>query len=300
MGLLSRWRGPRAVDGVQWREIRLEHREAVTELAALGLAADGTRRADASTGLFLGMPDGHGIGGYAGEQLVAAVLLRTWPGPTIEGHVHPAYRGRGLGGAALDWALSRAPAKVVVRTAALTPAAQRLFESRGLHLAAALERLWLPLGEPVETVAPPAGITIGEWDDVDGYDVYAESFAQLPANRFADAEEPDRAFEDWVKWTGYSEIDAGHSLLARDGDGDPVGFVSCWEHGPIQIGVLPEWRRRGLGRALLTAAMARVTARPDHDEPVELTVNAGNAAAAGLFRRCGFQADTREGYFTAR
>jgi ribosomal protein S18 acetylase RimI-like enzyme len=288
------------VDGVQWREIRLADREAVAELAGLGAAADGARRGDPGLAFFLGMPDGLGVGAFAGERLVAAVLLRTRFAPAIEGHVHPAYRGRGLGAAALDWALARAPAKVDVRTAALTPAAQRLFESRGLHLAAALERLWRPLGEPVETVPAPPGITIAEWDDVDGYDMYAESFAELPANRFADAEEPDRAFEDWVQWTGYSEIDAEHSLLARDEQGDPVGFVSCWEHGPIQIGVLPDRRRQGLGRALLTAAMARVTARPDHDEPAELTVNAGNTAAVGLFRRCGFLVDSREGHFTAR
>jgi ribosomal protein S18 acetylase RimI-like enzyme len=58
--------------------------------------------------------------------------------------------------------------------------------------------------------------------------------------------------------------------------------------------------RRGLGRALLTAAMARVVTRPDYDEPAQIDVNADNAAAVQLFRRCGFYPDVREAYFTAR
>jgi ribosomal protein S18 acetylase RimI-like enzyme len=300
MGLLSRWRGPRAVDGVRWRSLRVDDRDAVVDLVEQGFSADGAVQTANGGEFYVGMFGERRLGGFAGEQLVAAVSLPTRLEPTVEGHVHPSFRGRGLGGAVLDWALARVPSNAVVKATVLTGEKQRLFESRGLHLTAALDRLWRPLGEPVEVAPPPPGITIAEWDDEDGFDVYCEAFAGLPSNPFADAEWPGRSFEDWIQWTIYSEFDASVSALARDEQGAPVGFVACWEGGPLQAGTIPAWRRRGVGRALLTAAMARVVTRPDHDEPAQIDVNADNVAAVQLFRRCGFHPDFREAYFTAQ
>jgi mycothiol synthase len=300
VGLLSRWRGPRAVDGVLWRSLGVDDYDAVVGLAELSLSADGATQTADGDEFYLGLFGERRVGGFAGEQLVAAVSLPTSHEPTIEGHVHPSYRGRGLGGAVLDWALARAPSNVVVKATPLTADKQRLFESRGLHLTAALDRLWRPLGEPVEIASPPPGISIAEWDDEGGFDVYEEAFAELPSNPFADAEQPDRSFAGWIRWIGYSGIDASVSLLARDERGVPVGFVVCWEGGPLQVGTIPTWQRRGVGRALLTAAMARVASRPDYDEPPQIEVNADNTAAVELFRRCGFQRDFREAYFTAK
>ncbi|WP_426513900.1 hypothetical protein ACPPVO_26775 [Dactylosporangium sp. McL0621] len=51
---------------------------------------------------------------------------------------------------------------------------------------------------------------------------------------------------------------------------------------------------------MVAAAMAGVAARPDYDEPAEISVDAGNGAAGRLFRHCGFRPDSRETYFTAR
>jgi ribosomal protein S18 acetylase RimI-like enzyme len=288
------------VDGVRWRSLAVDDYDAVVELVEQCLSADGATQTTNGDEFYLGMFGERRVGGFAGDQLVAAASLPTGHEPTVEGHVHPSYRGRGLGGAVLDWALARAPANAVVKATALTAEKQRLFESRGLHLTAALDHLWRPLGEPVEIVPPPSGISIVEWNDGDGFDVYAEAFAELPSNPFADAELPDRSFEDWIKWTIYAEFDASVSLLARDEEGDPVGFVACWEGGPLQAGTMPTGRRRGIGRALLTAAMARVVARPDYDEPAQIEVNADNTAAVQLFRRCGFHLDFREAYFTAQ
>ena len=139
---------------------------------------------------------------------MAAASLRTRFEPTVEGHVDPSYRGRGLGSAVLDWALARAPSNAVVKATAVTADKQRLFESRGLHLTALLDCLWRPLGEPVEIAPPPPGTSIAEWDDGAGFDVYCEAFAELPSNPFADAEQPDRSFEDWIQWTIHAEFDA--------------------------------------------------------------------------------------------
>jgi mycothiol synthase len=300
VGLLSRWRGPRAVDGVGWRSLGADDGDAILRLVRRSVSADGAALSTDGGGFYLSTFRERTVGGFVGERLVAAASLRTHFEPIIEGHVDPSYRGRGLGGAMLDWALARAPSNAVVKATAVTAEKRRLFESRGLYLTAMLDCLWRPLDEPVEIAPPPPGISIAEWDDEDGFDVYCEAFAELCSNPFADAELPDRSFEDWIKWNMYSEFDASLSLLARDEQDAPVGFVACWEGGPLQIGTIPTWRRRGLGRALVTAAMARVAARPDYDEPPQIDVNADNGAAIQLFRRCGFRPDYREAYFTAR
>jgi mycothiol synthase len=297
MSLWSGRRGPRAVEGVRWRDLDAGHRDAVMASARQSATADGARRTDHIAGLFLGMRGCLGIGGFVGDQLVAATVARTGYRPTVEGHVHPAYRGRGLGGAMLDWALARAGSNAVVTTRTLTPQAQRLFESRGLHLAAALERLWLPLDQPVETAPPPPGTALCEWDTGDGFGVYAEAFADLPSNPFADSEQPGRSREDWLEWTEDMEFLAACSLLARDADGRPVGFVTCDEGGPLQVGTVPAWWRRGLGRAMVTAAIARLRALPGRIGEAEVEVSADNAAAVRLFRDRGFQPDSRVGYF---
>ena len=224
MGLLSKWRGPRAVDGVRWRSLRPDDRDAIIGLVAQSVSADGATQTTDGSEFYLGMFGERRVGGFAGEQLVAAASLPTRLEPTVEGHVHPSYRGRGLGGALLDWALARAPSDAVVKATALTGEKQRLFESRGLHLTAAVDRLWRPLGEPVEIAPPPPGISIAEWDDAEGFDVYCEAFAELPSNPFADAEWPDRSFGDWIKWAADMELDASVSLLARDEQSAPVGF----------------------------------------------------------------------------
>jgi ribosomal protein S18 acetylase RimI-like enzyme len=285
------------VEGVRWRDLDAGHRDAVMASARQSATADGARRTDHIAGLFLGMRGCLGIGGFVGDQLVAATVARTGYRPTVEGHVHPAYRGRGLGGAMLDWALARAGSNAVVTTRTLTPQAQRLFESRGLHLAAALERLWLPLDQPVETAPPPPGTALCEWDTGDGFGVYAEAFADLPSNPFADSEQPGRSREDWLEWTEDMEFLAACSLLARDADGRPVGFVTCDEGGPLQVGTVPAWWRRGLGRAMVTAAIARLRALPGRIGEAEVEVSADNAAAVRLFRDRGFQPDSRVGYF---
>ncbi|SRR6266540_457262 len=297
MSLWSGRRGPRAVEGVRWRDLDAGHRDAVAVLAGQSATADGARRTNHLAGLFLGVRGCLGTGGFVGEQLVAATAVRTGYRPTVEGHVHPAYRGRGLGGAMLDWALARAGSDVVATTRTLTPQAQRLFESRGLRLAAALERLWLPLDQPVETAPPPPGTALWEWNAGDGFGVYAEAFADLPSNPFADSEEPGRSREDWLEWTDDMEFVAACSLLARDADGRPVGFLTCDEGGPLQVGTVPAWRRRGLGRAMVTAAIARLRALPERVDVAEVEVSADNVAAVRLFQESGFQPDSRVGYF---
>ncbi|MFI5916851.1 GNAT family N-acetyltransferase [Dactylosporangium sp. NPDC051541] len=294
----GRRRPPRGVDGVEWRELGAAERDAVVDLSEVCAVADGARRAE-PTGGWVGMDRCVGVGGFAGGQLVAAVTVRSWlQRPTVEGYVHPAWRGRGLGGAILDWGLARGGgAHADVETGVLTAGAQLLFESRGLRLVAAMERLSRPVGRAVEVAPVPAGITFAEWDADDGYDVYAEAFADRPDNPFAYLETPGQTR---MAWRGVVETQGRvqeWSLLARDAEGWAVGLVVCDDDGPFHFGTVPDWRGRGLGLAMVTEAISRVPADPGRTDPWQLAVNTENTAAVRLLRRAGYESDGREGHF---
>lgn len=60
----------------------------------------------------------------------------------------------------------------------------------------------------------------------------------------------------------------------------------------LNIAVVPEWRRRGVARALLEAAQAFARAEGTHR--LRLFVGAENTAAYALYRELGFVEQTRE------
>jgi len=66
----------------------------------------------------------------------------------------------------------------------------------------------------------------------------------------------------------------------EDGGGAPVGGIRL-------VGVLPPWRGRGLGRELLRWGVARL--RSGGAGRVQLSVEAENELALGLYRRTGFE-----------
>lgn len=88
--------------------------------------------------------------------------------------------------------------------------------------------------------------------------------------------------------------EGGVHLVALDAAGEVVGWCDVKRHtlegfrhgGRLGIGLLPALRGRGLGRALMTAALAAARARDF--ERVELDVFASNARAIALYEAMGF------------
>jgi ribosomal protein S18 acetylase RimI-like enzyme len=85
----------------------------------------------------------------------------------------------------------------------------------------------------------------------------------------------------------------GHPQFVADNGGRIVGWCDIFpsarevsQHvGVLGMGVLREWRGRGVGRRLIEAALAAAEGR---FEQVDLDVYAGNAAAIALYRNVGF------------
>ena len=89
--------------------------------------------------------------------------------------------------------------------------------------------------------------------------------------------------------------------LARGPDGAAVGFCSLWrildELHINNLAVLPEWRRRGIGSALLAHAVQE--GRQSGATRATLEVRRSNDLARALYEGFGFKvAGVRPGYYT--
>jgi putative acetyltransferase len=76
--------------------------------------------------------------------------------------------------------------------------------------------------------------------------------------------------------------DVPHLLCVRDGAGQVAGFIGVAEEKVEMLFVHPAWRGRGIGRRLLSYAVATLGAR-------ELDVNEQNPQAIGFYLRMGFE-----------
>ena len=97
-----------------------------------------------------------------------------------------------------------------------------------------------------------------------------------------------------------AQAPGGFGLLWRD-EGEPLGFVLGRSNGNraevLSLGVAPAVRQRGVARALMNAAIERVSLRGLHT--LYLEVAEDNDAALRLYRALGFaQVGRRPGYYT--
>jgi mycothiol synthase len=111
---------------LSWRLLGEPDFPALTELARECLSADGGQPFAASPG-FLGrcyLSGAQTYAGFSGTRLACVSSLRLAPAVTT-GLVHPAWRRRGIGGYALDWAGDRAGPAGPVAAGRPGPAAAR-------------------------------------------------------------------------------------------------------------------------------------------------------------------------------
>jgi len=234
--------------------------------------------------------------------------------------VDPTRRGRGLGAAALDWALATARSAgagpMTVETESLTDSAAALFASRGLRQVFAEDVMRLDLAaEPPPAVlelAVPAGVTLHTWrPELVGrfFGVYRAAFRDRPGF-------PGWSQAQWAEWIfGDEEFRPEWSVLAvAAGDeaapgsagatsgsaeaapgGDDVGFIGCADGWIVQVGVRPDRRGRGLGAALVGEALRRM--RDGGLREAFLDVNVDNPAAR-LYVRLGFEVLGRRARFS--
>jgi RimJ/RimL family protein N-acetyltransferase len=95
-----------------------------------------------------------------------------------------------------------------------------------------------------------------------------------------------------------SNLENGNPMMVALADDKVIGwcdvrrefFPSRAHRGTLGMGLLPEWRGRGVGRRLLEATLAQ--ARRSGFKRIELDVHADNSRAIALYEKAGF---VREG-----
>ena len=111
-----------------------------------------------------------------------------------------------------------------------------------------------------------------------------------------------RCFSDpWSEASVHSELSNPLSFwLVAQEDGKLIGYVGSQSVAPeadvMNLAVAPEWRNKGIGRALMTALIAQLHSRGI--TALFLEVRVGNTPAQNLYRSLGFvEAGRRPKYY---
>jgi mycothiol synthase len=256
-------------------------------------------------------PDGS-VAGYANVwDLDPHTAPETW------GAVHPAHRGRGLGTYLLRWAEARAafavaqaPARERVALQAwinnLDTGAHALLRAEGFDVVRHNLRMVIDLDAPPPAPVWPAGVGVRTFvpgqDDRETRTVVRACFR----DHWGWVEEPfEQELERWQYFmrtnpdfdpsllflaTAHGRI-IGTSFASLKVDDDPnLGWLST-------VGVVREWRRRGLAQALLYHSFGALYDRGRRQ--IGLGVDAASlTGATRLYEKVGMRPDPRHQYGT--
>jgi ribosomal protein S18 acetylase RimI-like enzyme len=226
----------------------------------------------------------------------------------IFGRVHPGYRGRGLGRYLLEWAaerarasLDKAPAgaRVSLHTSAVreNEAAQELFRAQGFTLARHFFRLCIEMSadEPPPEPVLPQGITFQPL--LLGQNDRAAYLTLQVAFRDHWGHVEDESFEEWMHWIENDPtFEPAVCVLAQTEAQEVVGVTMCRpefeEDASVawidELGVLREWRRKGIALALLHQVFDNFHQRGKYK--VGLEVDASSLTGAlGLYEKAGMR-----------
>ena len=210
-------------------------------------------------------------------------------------YVHPEHRNAGIGKALLEWsearALERMPPGEEIRVGQVITTgetgARRLLEKRGYEPVRTYWRMTMPLADSPPPPAWPEGVVVRTFDqERDTRAVYA-----LVQDAFGDNERHTaESFEEWQAFMIDRDAFEPGLWFIAESSGEIVGCVLCpnyEDEGWIrQLAVSRDWRRRGLGTALLRQAMSEFHRRGRRE--LGLVVDSWNRTGAKeLYERAG-------------
>jgi ribosomal protein S18 acetylase RimI-like enzyme len=227
---------------------------------------------------------------YTGDQFRSGELeADLWVHPE---HKEPELAARLLGLAerrARELAAERgySDPRLDIFCAGIARAKRDLLLLRGYGLSRTIYRMAADLGDSVDLLPVPDGISMRPFrPDADERAMY-DTMREASAGDVRLSREP---FDAWkARLLGHVAFDPDLWFLAWDGH-RVAGALIAFDHDGRawikELGVRPDWRRRGLGGALLTHAFAALAARGQSQ--VELGVDAeGATRPLGAYERAG-------------
>jgi mycothiol synthase len=216
-----------------------------------------------------------------------------------DAYVAPEQQGRGIGSRLLAWSEKRAaeqlaPGESVLLgepVASVNEAARELLESAGYEPVRSYWRMVAPLEGPPPSPTWPQGVRVRtfdrERDDRAVHTLIQESFGDNERH-------VPESFEEWEAGMIDREAFEPGLWFVAESEGRVVGAVLCPaydEDGWIrQLAVSRDWRRRGLGTALLYQAMAEFHRRGRKE--LGLVVDSWNRTGAReMYERAGMRVD---------
>lgn len=223
--------------------------------------------------------------------------------------VHPEFRRRGHGrrlfAAGLDLA-AKAGWEEVRLYVPLRGAGQAFAVAMGMSYRSSMWLMYLAPEADVQDPAFPTSVVVrsfGDWLPLPRLVALLNAaFADHPGHLFWTRGEVEHA---------HARLDFDPSTITlvsqADRPDDPIAFVRT-EVGPSEegdpapvgevllVGVLADWRGRGLGRELLRRGVAQLRARGAGR--IKLSVEAENELALGLYRRTGFESTVEWPHWT--
>jgi mycothiol synthase len=208
-------------------------------------------------------------------------------------YVHPHYCGRGIGAALLPVVERRGREQGVPLRQYITQsneAGARLLAGAGYRVTHHYWRMTMPLDAAPPRPQLPDGVELRPFrlgvDDVPVHALVQSAFSEIEGNIHHD-------YEQWrVRSIESSRFDARWWVVAWAGD--EIAGVALSEHwaedqtGWVgQLAVAPGWRGRGLGRALLLAALSEFHAAGITRGA--LSVHGENESAARLYQSVGMR-----------
>ncbi|MCZ2830476.1 GNAT family N-acetyltransferase [Modestobacter sp. VKM Ac-2986] len=247
----------------------------------------------------------------AGEELVAFGTVVAPPtfrdalAVYLDGRVHPAWRGRGVGRALLTWQLERggqvhaerhpgAPARLTASLPTTMPDAEALARRAGLTPTRWFHTMHRPLSDlPAGREVP--GIELVAFDPARDDEV-RRAHNRAFTEHYGSSERDEASWQ--TMFTGSASFRPDLSVLALD-DGAVVAYALAyvWESDTAatgrreahygQIGVVPEHRGRGLSKAVIAEALHRAAVRDCQLAGLDVDSENGSGAL-GLYEGLGF------------
>ncbi|MFT9597228.1 GNAT family N-acetyltransferase [Mesobacillus sp.] len=235
---------------------------------------------------------------FDGEELIGYMGICSFGGPwEVNGMVHPDYRRQGVFTRLFELVMSewkrRDSGSMLLLSDRNSESGQKFIEEVGAQYKHSEYEMFLKKDAPVATPDQLTGIVFRKATNADAYEI-----ARQNAIYFNDGGNEEEISADDMPLPEVEEKRGMTSYLVEK-EGQIIGKVNLQLTSKLGaifgLGVLPEHRRKGYGRALLLLAIEKL--KEANAQEIMLQVAAENSNALNLYKSCGFEETSTMDYF---